>query len=120
MKAVDEYIPTPERAVDKPFLMPVEDVFSISGRGTVGTGRVERGKTKVGDKVEIVGLRETRETVVTGVEMFRKSMDEAIAGDNIGILLRGIEKEELERVMCGVAREAIPQNTKSKVQDDVV
>src|SRR5438477_10865445 len=88
MEAVDNYIPTPERAIDKPLLMAVEDVFSISGRGTVGTGRVERGKVKVGDKVEVVGLRDTRETVVTGVEMFRKSMDEAIAGGNIGLLRR--------------------------------
>jgi elongation factor Tu len=99
MEAVDAYIPTPERAVDKPFLMPVEDVFSISGRGTVGTGRVERGKIKVGDKVEIIGLRETRETVVTGVEMFRKLLDEAQAGDNVGLLLRGIDKDDLERGM---------------------
>src|SRR5438094_6000661 len=88
MEAVDTYIPTPERAIDKPLLMAVEDVFSISGRGTGGTGRVERGKVKVGDNVEVVGLRDTRETVVTGVEMLRKSMDEAIAGYNIGLLLR--------------------------------
>ena len=99
MEAVDSYIPTPEREMDKPFLMPVEDVFSITGRGTVGTGRVERGKVKVGDKVEMVGMRATRETVVTGVEMFRKSLDEAMAGDNIGLLLRGVEKEDLERGM---------------------
>jgi len=114
MEAVDSYIPTPERSIEKPFLMPVEDVFSISGRGTVGTGRAERGKVKVGDKVEIVGLRETRETVVTGVEMFRKSMDEAIAGDNIGLLLRGIEKEDLERGMCVVAPRSITPHTKFK------
>jgi elongation factor Tu len=114
MEAVDTYIPNPERAIDKPFLMPVEDVFSISGRGTVGTGRVERGKAKVGDKVEIVGLRETRETVVTGVEMFRKSMDECIAGDNVGLLLRGIEKEDLERGMCVVAPKSITPHTKFK------
>jgi len=114
MEAVDTYIPTPERAIDKPFLMPVEDVFSISGRGTVGTGRVERGKVKVGDKVEVVGLRDTRDTVVTGVEMFRKSMDEAIAGDNIGILLRGIEKDDLERGMCVVAPKSITPHTKFK------
>jgi elongation factor Tu len=99
MEAVDNYIPTPERAIDKPLLVAVEDVFSISGRGTVATGRMERGKVKVGDKVELVGLRETRDTVVTGVEMFRKSMDEAIAGDNVGLLLRGIEKTEIERGM---------------------
>jgi len=114
MKAVDDYIPTPVRETDKPFLLPVEDVFSITGRGTVGTGRVERGKVKVGDKVEVVGLRETRETVVTGVEMFRKSMDEAIAGDNIGILLRGVEKEDLERGMCVVAPKSITPHTKFK------
>jgi elongation factor Tu len=112
MEAVDNYIPTPERAIDKPLLVAIEDVFSISGRGTVGTGRVERGKVKVGDKVEIVGLRETRETVVTGVEMFRKSMDEAIAGDNIGLLLRGIEKEDLERGMCVVAPKSMTPHTK--------
>ena len=114
MEAVDSYIPTPERAIDKPFLMPVEDVFSISGRGTVGTGRVERGKAKVGDKMEIVGLRETRETVVTGVEMFRKSMDECIAGDNVGLLLRGVEKEDLERGMCVAAPKSITPHTKFK------
>jgi elongation factor Tu len=114
MAAVDSYIPTPQREIDKPFLMPIEDVFSITGRGTVGTGRVERGKVKVGDKVEIVGLRDTRDTVVTGVEMFRKSMDEAIAGDNIGILLRGIEKEDLERWMCVVAPKSITPHTKFK------
>jgi len=112
MEAVDNYIPTPERAIDKPLLVAIEDVFSISGRGTVGTGRVERGKVKVGEKVEIVGLRETRETVVTGVEMFRKSMDEAIAGDNIGLLLRGIEKEDLERGMCVVAPKSVTPHTK--------
>jgi elongation factor Tu len=112
MEAVDNYIPTPERAIDKPLLVAIEDVFSISGRGTVGTGRVERGKVKVGDKVEIVGLRETRDTVVTGVEMFRKSMDEAIAGDNIGLLLRGIEKDDLERGMCVVAPKSVTPHTK--------
>jgi elongation factor Tu len=116
MEAVDSYIPTPERAIDKPLLMAVEDVFSISGRGTVGTGRVERGKVKVGDKVEVVGLRETRDTVVTGVEMFRKSMDEAIAGDNIGILLRGVEKDDLERGMVVCAPKSITPHTKFKAQ----
>ena len=103
MDAVDEYIPTPERATDKPFLMPVEDVFSITGRGTVATGRVERGTIKVQDTVEIVGLtEEKRSTVVTGVEMFRKLLDEAQAGDNIGVLLRGIQRDEIERgqVLC--------------------
>ena len=98
MDAVDEYIPTPEREVDKPFLMPVEDVFTITGRGTVATGRVERGTIKVGDEVEIVGLtEETRKTVATGVEMFRKLLDQAEAGDNVGILLRGVDRESIER-----------------------
>jgi elongation factor Tu len=97
VKAVDEFIPQPAREVDKPFLMPVEDVFSITGRGTVATGRVERGRVKVGDEVEIVGLRDTSKTVVTGVEMFRKLLDQAEAGDNIGALLRGIEKDGIER-----------------------
>jgi len=116
MDAVDTYIPTPERAIDKPLLMAVEDVFSISGRGTVATGRMERGKVKVGDKVEMVGLRPTRDTVVTGVEMFRKSMDEAIAGDNVGLLLRGIEKEDVERGMCVCAPKSVTPHTKFKAQ----
>ncbi len=114
MKAVDEYIPLPVRDVDKPFLMPVEDVFSITGRGTVGTGRVERGTVKVGEKVERVGIKETKETVVTGVEMFRKTLDRAEAGDNIGLLLRGIEKEELERGMVLAAPKSITPHTKFK------
>ena len=98
MDAVDSYIPVPQRDVDKPFLMPVEDVFTITGRGTVGTGRVERGKIKVGDEVEIVGLVDkARKSVVTGIEMFRKLLDEGIAGDNIGVLLRGIERDDIER-----------------------
>ena len=98
MDAVDEYIPTPERDSDKPFLMPVEDVFSITGRGTVATGRVERGTIKVGDSVSIVGMtEETRDVVVTGVEMFRKLLDQAIAGDNVGLLLRGVQRDEIER-----------------------
>ena len=97
MDAVDSYIPEPERASDKPFLMPVEDVFTITGRGTVATGRVERGVVKVNDPVQIVGLRETKQTVVTGVEMFRKLLDQAIAGDNIGALLRGVQRSEVER-----------------------
>ena len=97
MDAVDSYIPTPERAADKPFLMPVEDVFSITGRGTVATGRVERGTIKVQETVEIVGLTDTRSTVVTGVEMFRKLLDQAIAGDNIGVLLRGVQRTDIER-----------------------
>jgi elongation factor Tu len=116
MDAVDTYIPTPERAIDKPLLMAVEDVFSISGRGTVATGRMERGKVKVGDKVEMVGLRDTRDTVVTGVEMFRKSMDEAIAGDNVGLLLRGIEKEDVERGMCIVQPKSVTPHMKFKAQ----
>ncbi len=97
MDAVDAYIPTPERAVDKPFLMPVEDVFGIKGRGTVATGRIERGIVKVGEEVEIVGVKATRKVVVTGVEMFKKLLDEGRAGDNVGCLLRGIEREEIER-----------------------
>lgn len=97
MRVVDEYIPTPVREVDKPFLMPIEDVFNIKGRGTVVTGRVERGKVKVGEEVEIVGLKPTRKVVCTGVEMFKKILDEGMAGDNIGALLRGIEREEVER-----------------------
>jgi elongation factor Tu len=99
MDAVDSYIPTPERDVDKPFLMAVEDVFSISGRGTVATGRIERGKVKVGETVELVGIRGTRSTTVTGVEMFQKTLDEGMAGDNVGVLLRGLKKEEIERGM---------------------
>jgi elongation factor Tu len=99
MDSVDEYIPTPERDVDKPFLMAVEDVFSITGRGTVATGRIERGKVKVSDEVELVGIRNTRKTVVTGIEMFKKSLEEGMAGDNAGILLRGIQKADIERGM---------------------
>jgi elongation factor Tu len=114
MKAVDEYIPTPVRDVEKPFLLPVEDVFSITGRGTVGTGRVERGKVKVGDTVDRVGIKETRKTVVTGVEMFRKILDYAQAGDNIGLLLRGIEKDELERGMVIAAPGSITPHKRFK------
>jgi len=99
MEAVDTYVPRPDRAVDLPFLMPIEDIFSISGRGTVVTGRIERGKIKVGEPAEIVGFRETRQTVVTGVEMFKKQLDEGMAGDNAGLLLRGIPKEDVERGM---------------------
>ncbi|MBD2774921.1 elongation factor Tu [Iningainema tapete] len=99
MDAVDSYIPTPERDVDKPFLMAVEDVFSITGRGTVATGRIERGKVKIGDNVELVGIRDTRATTVTGIEMFKKSLDEGMAGDNAGLLLRGIQKADIERGM---------------------
>jgi elongation factor Tu len=97
MGAVDSYIPTPKRAVERPFLMPIEDIFTITGRGTVVTGRVERGVVKVNEEVEIVGFRETRKTVVTGIEMFRKLLDEGQAGDNVGCLLRGVDKEEVER-----------------------
>jgi len=111
MSAVDAYIPTPQREVDKPFLMPVEDVFSIEGRGTVATGRVERGIIKVGDDVEIVGFRETRKTVATGVEMFRKILDEGQAGDNIGLLLRGVKKEEIERGQVIAAPGSITPHT---------
>ncbi|MDP6461479.1 MAG: elongation factor Tu, partial [Gemmatimonadota bacterium] len=110
--ALDSYIPVPERDTDKPFLMPVEDVFSITGRGTVGTGRIERGVVNVGDKVERVGIRETRETVVTGVEMFRKLLDRGEAGDNVGLLLRGMEKEELERGMVLSASGSVKPHTK--------
>ncbi|RMD92129.1 MAG: elongation factor Tu, partial [Calditrichaeota bacterium] len=112
MEAVDNYIPTPQRDVDKPFLMPVEDVFSITGRGTVGTGRIERGRVKVGDEVEIVGLGAKRKTVVTGVEMFRKTLDYGEAGDNVGLLLRGVEKDELERGMVVAAPGSITPHTK--------
>ncbi len=112
MTAVDDYFPIPQREVDKPFLMPVEDVFSITGRGTVGTGRIERGRIKVGEKVEIVGLTTTRESVVTGVEMFRKLLDFGEAGDNVGLLLRGVEKEELERGMVISAPGSITPHTK--------
>src|SRR5208337_4734560 len=99
MEAVDKSVPQPARELDKPFLMPIEDIFSIQGRGTVVTGRIERGKVKVGEEVEIVGFRDTRKTVVTGVEMFKKQLDEGMAGDNAGLLLRGIAKEDVERGM---------------------
>ena len=116
LDALDSYIPEPERPIDKPFLMPIEDVFSISGRGTVVTGRVERGIIKVGDEVEIVGLRETRKTVATGVEMFRKILDEGRAGDNIGVLLRGIGKDEVERGMVLAKPGSITPHTKFKAE----
>jgi elongation factor Tu len=112
MNAVDEYIPTPEREVDKPFLMPVEDVFSIKGRGTVATGRVERGKVRVNEEIEIVGLKDTRKVVCTGVEMFRKILDEGLAGDNIGVLLRGINREEIERGQVLAKPKSITPHTK--------
>jgi len=116
LEAVDTYIPTPERAIDKPFLMPIEDVFTISGRGTVVTGRVERGKVKVGDEIEIVGLKPTQTTVVTGVEMFRKVLDDGQAGDNIGALLRGTKKEEVERGMVLAKPKSITPHTKFKAE----
>ena len=112
MEACDTYIPQPEREVDKPFLMSVEDVFSIKGRGTVATGRIERGLVKVQDKVEIVGLADTRETVCTGVEMFQKTLDRGEAGDNVGLLLRGIDKKEIERGMVIAAPKTITPHTK--------
>jgi len=116
MTAVDEYIPEPERAIDRPFLMPVEDVFSISGRGTVATGRVERGIIKVGDDVEIVGMKATTKSVVTGVEMFRKLLDQGQAGDNCGILLRGIKREEIERGQVLAKPGSITPHTKFKAE----
>jgi len=112
MEKVDEYIPDPEREIDKPFLMAVEDVFSITGRGTVATGRIERGKATVGDTIEIVGLRETRNTTITGLEMFQKSLEEALAGDNVGVLVRGIQKADIERGMVMAAPGAITPHTK--------
>jgi elongation factor Tu len=112
MAAVDSGIPEPEREVDKPFLMAVEDVFSITGRGTVATGRIERGVVKVGETVQIVGIKDTRETTVTGVEMFRKLLDEGMAGDNVGLLLRGIQKEDIERGMVLVKPNSIKPHTK--------
>jgi elongation factor Tu len=114
MKTVDEKIPTPAREIDKPFLMPVEDVFSISGRGTVATGRIERGIVKLNDKLQLVGLGETRETVATGLEMFNKVLDEARAGENVGILLRGLTKTDIERGMCLVAPGTCTPHTEFK------
>src|SRR5688572_13666612 len=116
MKSVDEYIPTPVREIDKPFLMPVEDVFSIKGRGTVATGRVERGKVRVNESIEIVGLKETRTVVCTGVEMFRKILDEGVAGDNIGVLLRGVDREEIERGQVLAKPKSITPHTTFKTQ----
>ena len=117
MKAVDEFIPLPKRDLEKPFLMAIEDVFTIEGRGTVATGRVERGRVKLNDEVEIVGLRpEPRKTVVTGIEMFRKILDDGQAGDNVGLLLRGVEKEDLERGMVLAATKSITPHTKFKAQ----
>ncbi|MDR3763104.1 MAG: elongation factor Tu, partial [Acidobacteriota bacterium] len=114
MEAVDSFVPQPQRAVDQPFLMPIEDIFSISGRGTVVTGRIERGKVKVGEDVEIVGFRETRKTVCTGVEMFKKQLDEGLAGDNAGLLLRGVAKEDVERGMVLAKAGSITPHTKFK------
>jgi len=114
MSAVDDYVPLPVRDVDKPFLMPIEDVFSISGRGTVVTGRVDRGIVKVSDEIEIVGFQETQKKVVTGVEMFRKLLDEGVAGDNIGVLLRGLEKDEVERGQVLAKPKSITPHTKFK------
>jgi len=117
MKAVDEFVPTPERDVNKPFLMPVEDVFTITGRGTVATGRVERGVIKVGDEIEIIGLQEeTRKTVVTGVEMFRKLLDQAQAGDNVGALLRGVDRKDIERGQVLAKPGSVKPHTKFKSQ----
>jgi len=116
MDAIDSYIPTPDRPIDKPFLMPIEDVFTISGRGTVVTGRVERGVVKVGEEVEIVGLGDTRKTVATGVEMFRKLLDEGRAGDNVGVLLRGIGKEDVERGQVLAKPGSITPHTKFKTE----
>ncbi len=114
MASVDEYIPTPKRDIDKPFLMPVEDVFTITGRGTVATGRIERGQVKVGEEVELVGLKDTAKTVVTGVEMFKKILDEGQAGDNAGILLRGLKREEVERGQVLAKPKSITPHTKFK------
>jgi len=116
LDAIDEFIPTPQRDVDKPFLMPIEDVFTITGRGTVVTGRIERGVIKVGDPVEIVGIRETRQTVCTGVEMFRKTLDQGQAGDNVGLLLRGVERTEVERGQVVAAPKSITPHTKFQAE----
>jgi elongation factor Tu len=116
LEAMDSYIPMPKREIDKPFLMSVEDVFSITGRGTVATGRIERGKIHLGDKVQIVGIQETRESVVTGVEMFRKILDEGQAGDNVGVLLRGIEKDQVERGQVICQPGTITPHTKFKTE----
>lgn len=116
MKAVDEFIPTPTRELDKPFLMPIEDVFSIKGRGTVVTGRVERGKVKVNEEIEIVGITPTKKTIVTGVEMFRKTLDEGQAGDNIGLLLRGLEKDDVERGQVAAKPGSITPHTEFEAE----
>ncbi|HEV2704318.1 MAG TPA: elongation factor Tu, partial [Pyrinomonadaceae bacterium] len=116
MAEVDRYIPTPERDVEKPFLMPVEDIFTIQGRGTVATGRVERGRVKVNESVEIIGIRDTRTTVVTGVEMFKKLLDEGVAGDNVGLLLRGVERRDIERGQVIAKPGSITPHTKFKAE----
>ncbi len=116
MEAVDSYIPQPAREVDKPFLMPVEDIFSISGRGTVATGRIERGQVKVGEEVEIIGIRPTRKTVVTGVEMFKKLLDSGMAGDNVGLLLRGVDRKDIERGQVIAKPGSITPHTKFKAE----
>jgi elongation factor Tu len=116
MKAVDDFVPMPQREIDKPFLMPIEDIFSIQGRGTVVTGRVEKGIVKVGEEMEIVGFRDTRKTVVTGVEMFKKLLDEGRAGDNVGLLLRGIGKEDVERGQVIAKPGTITPHTKFRGQ----
>ena len=120
MKAADEYIPLPERDIDKPFLMPIEDIFSISGRGTVVTGRIERGKVHTGDEMEIVGIRETMKKVVTGVEMFRKLLDDGQAGDNVGLLLRGTDKDDVERGQVVAAKGTITPHTKFKAESYIL
>jgi elongation factor Tu len=116
MEAVDSYIPQPAREIDKPFLMPVEDIFSISGRGTVATGRIERGQVKVGEEVEIIGIKPTRKSVVTGVEMFKKLLDSGMAGDNVGLLLRGVERKEIERGQVIAKPGSITPHTKFKAE----
>jgi elongation factor Tu len=116
VKALDEYVPIPQREIDKPFLMPIEDVFSIKGRGTVGTGRIERGRVKVGDNIEIVGLKPNKNSVVTGVEAFNKTLDEGQAGENVGVLLRGVEKEDLERGQVLAAPKSITPHTKFEAE----
>ena len=120
MAAVDAYIPTPTRETDKPFLMPVEDIFSISGRGTVATGRIERGIVKVGETVEIVGIKDTRNTVVTGVEMFKKLLDEGVAGDNVGLLLRGVDRKDIERGQVIAKPGSITPHTKFKAESYIL
>jgi elongation factor Tu len=120
MEAVDTFIPTPARDIEKPFLMPVEDIFTIQGRGTVATGRIERGKVKVNESVEIVGIRDTRTTVVTGVEMFKKLLDEGTAGDNVGLLLRGVERKDIERGQVIAKPGSITPHTKFKAESYIL